>query len=152
MRSYYRFTNTATYIDGGDNAGLTAMLYVLSQDYDEAYKWFVKAEQAYLEAIKATKEPEPYNKITGTSTVVTVLAAFAGGPIGFLVCASAMAVTAVEVNRYENSEEYITLRRQYHLFIANAQENIAFMQTEAKSVLQLKARIESETNPELPEA
>ena len=110
----------------------------------------MNAEKGFLKAIEVTKEPTPNNAVSNTSLAVTVLASFAGGPAGATVAIYSFAFSALEVIRYGNSDKYKTLRQEYTKFMADTKNSILFMQTEAKTVLELKAKAES--NTELPEA
>lgn len=148
--SYFRLLNAEMYVECATSAGMCGILFYATGNYGEANKWFLNAEQGFLKAIEATKEPVAMNGVGAASFGVTILAGFAGGPIGAFVCLSSCVFTAFETNRYGNSKEYKELRQEYAKFIAETQDSIVFMQTEAKTVLELKAKAES--NTELPEA
>ena len=148
--SYFRLLNAEMYVESATSAGMCGILFYATRNYGEANKWFVNAEQGFLKAIKATKEPVAMNGVGAASVGVTIWAGIAGGPLGVFVCLSSCAFAAFETNRYGNSKEYKELRKEYAKFMADIQDNIVSMQMEAKNVLELKAKAESVS--ELPEA
>jgi tetratricopeptide (TPR) repeat protein len=135
MLSYNRLSSAEMHYEAGTSAGMNAMLNYLTGNYDEAHKWFLNSEKAYLATLASLESPMQNER---PKYLLASLAAMAAGTIAtggltllFAGVSVASTLKALSIRKFEESDSY-------KILVKDAQDCAALMQEEAKKVLALK--------------